>query len=642
MSFEAYFEELRSEGTLDSTGVFTLNIEKLQGKLAAYRLTNPREFVQFLIRAACAAKAESLTSTFTPQQSRISIKKLHFSLEQFQQFSFHSSKSPAEEAAHYLAIALSAADSLGTVRILVGQEGTGFSILSHEGKLSFHHDDPEAAQFDGTVFEVSGLLQEDPADRLLPSARWSEVPFRSRHFELSSKDFYGKVYAAVTGPRFRIPSTCHTARVAFYLSEAEAPDLLLLFWSEHQTVPQSNVHAVHRGITYPLPGITLPVGFHAVVRADDLKPDLSYQGLVEDDAYHAKGKMLRQLVFGLFEKVVAARVDWSENDLRAITQKLDLYWPRSRVSEALRQFYKRNFSLLMPRSQDEVAPLVKRLECLSRSELSECLEPYRARSCEQRAVSPQAAGRLLALESTLRGRLLLVTRDCLHREALFNFLFQNRLPERATLDDLPTVWKVIQLATRRVVGTEERMKELDLHPSWRSLFLFISRIELDDIEAAEQALEKFSQPALEFILRAQGGHASEALRLVEATPGLNRFPAYWKWLLLEFFKGKLSWTLQIQLMAQSRFGQTSEDHALLEASRSRDLFQRLFQTHVFSPSLFWPLSIYYTFNQKKRGTSSLPLWSLLYLQSLLGRPGQSESVSVLQKAPCRLPLCQLI
>ena len=124
MSFDAYFEELKQGGTLDSTGVFTLNIEKLQGKLAQYQLANPRNYAQFLVRAANAVTADRISSTFVPQQSRIEIKNLCFRLEHFQNFSFNGPQSPAEApSAETPAADLSAAENSSFVGVMHAQKG---------------------------------------------------------------------------------------------------------------------------------------------------------------------------------------------------------------------------------------------------------------------------------------------------------------------------------------------------------------------------------------------------------------------------------------------------------------------------------------------------------------------------------------
>ena len=639
MSFEAYFEELKTGGTLDSTGVFTLNVEKLQGKLAQYQLANPREYAQFLVRAACAGGARRLSSTFVPQQSRIEIEGLHFRLEHFQNFSFQRPASAREEAAHYVAIALSAAAKLGAVKILVGKGGRGFCISSNDGKLEFNEDEATASRLNGIVFEVTGFFHENPVNKLVPSARWSEVPHQPDHFEIARSDLFGEVYAAATTRRFRLSPRALTYPVRIEFSSMDAPDLLLLFWSKHEPLAAPNVRGVHRGISYPMPNIPLPRGFHAVVRADDLKPDLSYGGLVEDEAYQAKGKMLRGLVFRVLEKVVEAEVEWNEEQVEEIRQKLDLYWPRSRVTDSLRKFYKRNFTTMLPGSPQAMTRFVSQLECLPPEDIKECLDDYQPRISQIRSKSSTSALGEMKTEGELRRRLDLLTPDFLHREALFELIYEGKRSNRGDLAELPAVEQIIPLAVGEEEVDEQVLKQLEIDDTWREFFLFFLLLERNEEKRIEALASRTTQSILPFTLFLSRGRCREALAFAaERRPELSVYPTCWHTLALKFGKGKISWTEQIRLMARSRLGRTAIEGLILEESQDPSLGRHLVERLVFDSAFFWPTLIYYVLLQKRRGESALPLLFRLYLQSLLGEPGSTRTVSEMCRAPLRLPL----
>ena len=637
MSFDAYFEELKQGGTLDSTGVFTLNVEKLQGKLAQYQLANPREYARFLVRAANAAQADLISSTFVPQQSRIEIKNLCFRLEHFQNFSFNRPQSPAEEAAHYVAIALSAAAKLGKVKILVGDRGRGFRISSSGKTLEFDESDPEASRIQGTLFEVTGLLHENPANKFVPSARWSEVPHQPDHFELGTFDVFGEVLAVATGSKFRFSPGKNDFPVQVELDDA--PDLLMLFWSKHEPLSQANVRGVHRGIAYPMPNITLPRGFHAVVRADDLKPDLSYEGLVEDELYEAKGKMLRGLVFNVLERVIEAKVEWNTGQLEDIRQKIALYWPRSRVTEPLRRFYKRHFTLMLPRSPKSISRFIPQLECLSPDDLRHCLGQYRPKVSDLRSVSVQSARREMEMEGELRRHLDLVTPDFFHRTALFQFLYDSKPPDIRSLQDLPSVWAAIELILEPQQIRVHTLTELGLEESWRDLLLFSFWLGRDSAKALHELTENSQQPVLAFILHLSKRRCTEARSVANARiPEFAAYPTFWESLVLEFSLGKIPWKEQIKLRARSGLWRTEAEKLLLRKARAGDLDRQLWGSLIFDSSLFWPMLIYYLLSQRRKGESAVPVVLRLYLQSLLGAPGQSASVADLCSSPPKLPL----
>jgi hypothetical protein len=634
MSFEAYFEGLKQEGTLDSTGIFTLNADKLKGKLAQYQLANPREYAQFLVRAACAGSARRIRSQFTPKRSVIEIEGLYFEMDQLQQFSFQRPESGAEEAAHYVAVALSAADRLGDVEILVGREGKGFRIASKSGELSFHNNDPNASQLDGTLFEVTGDLQENPAHKLTPSARWSPVPHRPDHFSIDGSDFFGQLLIAAAGPKFQFASRLDKLPIATTYTEEEARDLILLFWVKGLANPQ--VLGVHRGISYPMPDITLPRGLIAVVRADDLKPDISYGGLVQNEAYKAKGKMLRRLVFNLLEKIVAAPVRWSENDIELILSKLALYWPRKHQTPELLKFYERRLATMLPKKLNEVESFLKQAKELS-VDLEQCLTPYRMTISELRWLNIAEARKLLHVETAVRQKLELQTTEFLDRKALFSQVYDDQWPHHVRFRELRTVPNVSELLRNRADPTESDLRNIGVTKPWLDLLLFQLWLENGEDRKIERLLLLPHPPILSLIHALRLGHAELALKWIEQTPEHSSIKKYWQAVILEFLRGGLSWPAQIKMRARSSFGLNFEESLLLKKAQEPDLREQLYQTHIFSQH-FWPLAAFAALRAIREGESIVKDWLRIYLQTLLGQPGSSATIAELEEAPVKLPL----
>ena len=206
--------------------------------------------------------------------------------------------------------------------------------------------------------------------------------------------------------------------------------------------------------------------------------------------------MLRGLVFNVLERVIEAKVDWNTGQLEDIRQKLALYWPRSRVTEPLRKFYKRHFTLMLPRSPKSISRFIPQLECLSPDDLRHCLGQYRSKVSHLRSVSIQSARREMEMEGELRRHLDLVTPDYLHRTALFQFLYDSKLPDIRSLQDLPSVWAAIELIREPQQIGVHTLTELGLEETWKELILFCFLLERGRVKPLHELTTNSRQPVL--------------------------------------------------------------------------------------------------------------------------------------------------
>ena len=321
-----------------------------------------------------------------------------------------------------------------------------------------------------------------------------------------------------------------------------------------------------------------------------------------------------------------------------IRQKLALYWPRSRVTESLRKFYKRHFTLMLPRSPNSISRFIPQLECLSPADLNHGLNQYRSKVSDLRSVSAQSARHEMEMEGELRRHLNLVTPDFLHRTALFQFLYDNKAPDIRSLRDLPSVWGAIKLIREPRQIRVHTLTELGLDETWREFLLFSLWLERDSVKPIHELAATSRQPVLAFILHLSRRRCSEARSVAGAKiPELAAYPTFWETLVLEFSRGKIPWKEQIKLLARSRLWRTDEEKLLLRKTQQKDLDRQLWESLIFNPS-FWPMVIYYLLSQRRKGESAVPLVLRLYLQSLLGTPGRSASVADLCSSPLKLPL----
>jgi hypothetical protein len=121
-SLRSYFEDLVEDGTLDSSGVFTLDPQKVEWKLAKYQLAGPELYPLFLLKAACAAGSTNFTVEYDRAllvgRNEVNFLIADLEVSELELKMATLGQGETREAARYLVVALSAARTLGALEII--------------------------------------------------------------------------------------------------------------------------------------------------------------------------------------------------------------------------------------------------------------------------------------------------------------------------------------------------------------------------------------------------------------------------------------------------------------------------------------------------------------------------------------------
>ena len=627
-SLKTYFEDLVEDGTLDSSGVFTLDPKKVEWKLARYQLAGPELYPLFLLKAACAAGSTHFTVEYdkallvSRNEANFFIAGLDVSEVELKKATLGQGE--AFEAAKYLVVALSAARSFGLLEII----SSGLHVRVNGEQVVFESVPAETVR--GTSFRLIGRDVSDPRELLRKDGRWSPLPVSylspERKKGVCSFDFPRNPLTAVLGAPFADGSG--PFQWGRFVEVTDQPDLILLTWMESGTYQS---FGVHRGVSYPI-DLGLPPGFQAVMRCDDLQMDLSYSGFVENKALGWKKALAQEMMTFLVEEVVSWGRDWSAGDFEAINSMIKVCWREGSDSEELRRFYDATMSEFFPLQPKGLEYMVGRL---SRFELQHqvdlCLRMYRREVIKTRCYYPLTTAQWITEEIEFRKNAERDWKEADTIRLLVDFLFfkkevrWNKHRCHPYLDLLNSYLGMGDISPDGVEAVE------GVHPSW----LMPLKIHYDP-----SSVRGFAP--LELLCALESGRVAEALETARRSnaSSIAPFRRVWFRLILDFYPGKLSWVDSVRLRARASFSDKVEDRLLkrLRALRSANSFEDWAVYHgIFEPG-FWVLAVYYTCFCKKKGVPSHRFWCKVLLQASIGYPGEEGSLAESLAGTLRLPL----
>ena len=627
---DSYFEHLVEDGTLDSSGVFTLDPKKVEWKLAKYQLAGPDLYPLFLLKAACAAGSTGFTVEYdkalltSRNEATFFIDGLNVSEVELKKATLGQGE--AFEAAKYLVVALSAARTFGLLEIV----SSGLHVRVNGEQVVFENVPEESVG--GTCFRLIGRDVFDPREVLRKDGRWSPLPVSylspERRRGVGVFDFPRNPLTAVLGAQFAgDPGPFRWRR---FVEVADQPDLILLAWMESGTYQS---FGVHRGVSYPI-DLELPPGFQAVLRCDDLQMDLSYSGFVENKALDWKKALAREMATFLVEEVVSWSADWSAGDFDAINSMIKACWREGSDSEELRRFYDSTMTEFFPLQPKGLEYMVGRL---SRFELQHqvdlCLRMYRHEVIKSRCYYPLTAVQWIEEEIEFRKNAERDWKEAQTVRLLLGYLFLekevrwNRHHEHPFFDLLESYLGMSDISVDGVESVE------GVHPSW----LMPLKLHHD------QGVVRGYAP-LELLCALESGRMEEALTIARKSnaSSIAPFRRVWFRLILDFYAGRLSWVESVRLRAGASFADKMEESLVkrLRALRNRTphTFEDWAIYHgVFEPG-FWVLAVYYTCLCRKNGFSSHRFWCKVILQASIGYPGEDGSLAGILAGTLRLPL----
>lgn len=627
---KAYFEDLVEDGTLDSSGVFTLDPKKVEWKLAKYQLAGPGLYPLFLLKAACAAGSTRFTVEYdkallvSRNEANFFIAGLNVSETELKKATLGQGE--AFEAAKYLVVALSAARTIGLLEII----SSGLHVRVNGERVVFETAPEESVG--GTSFRLIGRDVSDPRELLRKDGRWSPLPVSylspDRSKGVCLFDFPRNPLTAVLGAPYSGDSG--PFQWGRFVEVGEQPDLIFLAWMESGNYQS---FGVHRGVSYPI-DLGLPSGFQAVLRCDDLQMDLSYSGFVDNEALNWKKALAREMVTFLVEEVVSWEVDWSAGDFDAINSQIKSCWRDRSESEELRRFYDNTITEFFPLQPKGLEYMVGRL---SRFELQHqvdlCLRMYRREVIKTRCYYPLTTAQWLKEEIDFRKNAERDWKEADTVRLLVDYLFfkkevrWNKHRRHPFLDLLNSYIGSSEISADGVESVE------GVHPSW----LMPLKLSYDPAGVRGYA-------PLELLCALESGRIDDALKLARQSNASSIVPfrRVWFRLILDFYGGKLSWVDSVRLRARASFADKTED-ALIR--RLRKIPQRTPQNFedwavyhgIFKPG-FWVQAVYYTCYCKKQGVPSHRFWCKVLLQASIGHPSEDGYLAENLAGTLRLPI----
>lgn len=623
-----YFRDLKEDGTLDSSGVFTLDPDKVEWKLACYQLASPGLYPLFLLKAACVVKAPYFRVDYDralfSARARASflIPGLEVSETQLKAATLGNGKSSEEVG--YLAVALTAARRLGKVRLL----SRGLNLTVDGDEVHFEPASDEIPT--ETLFEVSGEQVDQPHGLLKERGRWSPVPISflgDSHGTLSASEVSSETLTLALGPDTYESALGSAVLWGRVIEMKEAVDLRVLSWNSG---PVGKSYGVHRGVAHEV-SFDLPDAFQVIICCDDLKMDISYNSFVQNVALEKKKARVRDLIGLLLEEVTSWDVSWSEEDIAEIGAHIKRFWPKESGSHRLTNFYEQTITEHFPFEPIGYEYMLDWIGSLNlQGQEERCLPMYRQEIIDTRSYYAPTAARWSKEEVEFRRALGADWKEADTVRRLIDYLFFHKKSNWNKWRCHPFLGLLDSLMEKDDIS-QERVDELDLiHPSWMlPLKLHYSRSEVDGFEV------------FRLLRLLDEGRLKEAIDLAESSTKAPFVPfrRCWYQLILDFYRGELTWGQYIRLRARASFASDPE-RALLKRRdyMQPDVFEDWAVYHGVFEHGFWFVSAYYTCSCWRSGVSPHRLWCKTLLQAAIGYPGKEGAIAENLLLPLRLPL----
>lgn len=339
MSLDSFLTEQAQRGHQDSSGVFTVAVEKASWKLAAYRLGDPSHYPVHLVACAVAGGATEFT---VRRDEKLKIDTFRFNSAPFTQGDLELLSLPllgerVPARMRELGIALNCVAGQPQARFLSFTKRSGLEVAVSDGKVTVN--EVESVGEVGQVVLVSYRRRPlPPLEDFLHRCRFAPLDLivdgkrRRESIELGlfDKMIYGHYH--VEGPEPLMARASHLANESFFKFHSRSPSerslALALTWP---------AEASRHGWTYLANGVAFearspPVSFPflcGAVVTTDLKKDISQSGFLRDEAYSQMVRDVEKATNDFLTKYCESPTDMSPNHLELFRQEL-LSWFGSR------------------------------------------------------------------------------------------------------------------------------------------------------------------------------------------------------------------------------------------------------------------------------------------------------------------------
>lgn len=641
MNLEGYFDKLKTDGTLDSTGVFTLDPDRVQWKLAKFQLAEPRLFPLFLVKAAVSGNCDSFerdSAVTSRGEVKYSLRGLVFDRSELQNLHMAALGQGTSDPAKFLMVAFSAASGIGLAKLTTTDGTDSFGLESDGQNVSFHEEPYEDPQFRGTVFSFTPEKSEPSHGVLYFRTRYSPIPLsylqEDRFQRITLKELPPSTFVVALGDRWKA-ANCLRDSSGVLACKVEHPALVSLTWHAGNN---SSLQGLHRGVTYPLgPEFDHP-GFSGVIDCNELDLDVSYSGFIQNSKFQDKVKQFEELLKEVLYSVLVSQRRWTEPQKKLIRDSADKRWPGG--SKPLLQFLNKQDSTAVPYQHELESLLQDHPNLVSGHRREDLFRAYRSSITALRTHSLHDAEVRAALEL-----------HCCQASGRSQGDSQQLLSALATLQKSPLTIPNDGSAVNSLIlaaGGQLGLRELSLdecHPSWSQHLSWFQKLESAEYRLQEELLGEKGVPApIKLCVWLDRENPQEAFNFIRRSrePELKRFQGYWLRKLQAEFRGKLSWSHQVWMTVSTTLLRRDDEasNGLFAAERCLLRHHDLMPAYAVFHQHFWTLAASHRHLRLRPGTARQSLWATVLLQAAVGPPGTSETIEENLRKPLVLPLLQ--
>jgi hypothetical protein len=283
---DAFLKEAAKHGTKDSRGVFTINAEKAEIKLAKYQLAGLAQFPMFLLAAGTAAGVSRFEVSFHGKKTRIRYEGWTLTSTDLHSIGMQALKKETSRPLRFLGIAFSTIGSRFDFSIRSGDLEVAFVNMV----MQFPETLKNADQFSGLEIEIESRLESEFDEGLKGQQKFCPFPVIIGRKELlggydpslESLDSYA--YMHRPGQGLYAVNLNYADSVVLELPEEEDKIPLLVSFTHPNEGDLLGFWILVNGLACRAPAGFAPAGFYGVAAGDNLELSLSHE-IVNNASY---------------------------------------------------------------------------------------------------------------------------------------------------------------------------------------------------------------------------------------------------------------------------------------------------------------------------------------------------------------------
>lgn len=366
MELNNLLSSMASEGTVESSGVFTLDFAYAERKLDDYRLPDPALFILNLVASAVLSGAHEFVVETERSETRVFFNGVLPDPERLPELFTFILKPAPHPALRELALALHGARSLPNdpkISLLVGTRTGGWQAQVNGSRLEVQPAPSDRIGIKVTVQHSSsspwarllGFGQASAGQKILEQlfhfCRYAPLDLRVNGQPKGSavpmglhqtEGPFARLYAKGT-QTLRLSRPGSRRSDVFFAPDRESPvaSSILVGLALPTVAESEGLLFICRGVTFRRPAALLGHGLAcAVVSADHLEKNLSQTDLVENEEFHELVAGVRLQVEALMEEVCLNPPLWNPEQARAMMQLFQQRYAHDERPPAVELFFR--------------------------------------------------------------------------------------------------------------------------------------------------------------------------------------------------------------------------------------------------------------------------------------------------------------